>query len=105
MNIGESDLNLAFTLNNYISLAIKDTTKTVKPERDDHPDVQTDSHGRSCSEKNRIRPGVKAKSMSDPDGLLPGFDMSANVSIGKLRDGENSILRTSAARSPRRRGL
>jgi len=40
------------------------------------------------SEKKPDTAGVKAKSMSDQTGVLPGFDMSANVSIGKLRDGE-----------------
>jgi hypothetical protein len=84
MNIGESDLNLAFTLNNYLSLVIKDTTKNIKPNA---MITLTSKQLRTVdlvSEKKTDSTQVKTKATSDQTGVLPGFDMSANVSIGRL---------------------
>ena len=84
MVIGESDLNLAFTLNNYLSLVIKDTTKNIKPNA---MMTLTSKQLRTVdlvSEKKADTTAVKTKTTSDQTGVLPGFDMSANVSIGRL---------------------
>ena len=92
MNIGESDLNLAFTLKNYLAMAFPETQAgdqnksssskpsafiTLTSRQLKTADVTSDQHPASeqTSKKNNA---------SQSDGLLPGLDLDANVSIDKL---------------------
>ncbi|MFI5251433.1 MAG: AsmA-like C-terminal region-containing protein [Bacteroidota bacterium] len=84
MNIGESDLNLAFTLNNYLALVMKEAGQAGKPNAMITLNSKQLRTADLVSEKKPDTSRVKTKTASDQTGVLPGFDLSANLSIGKL---------------------
>ncbi|HUL44015.1 MAG TPA: AsmA family protein [Bacteroidota bacterium] len=88
MNIGESDLNLAFTLNNYLGLVMSDVAKTAgKP----HATVTLTSKQLRTADlmSEQAPPAQGAPKKSSPaasqGALLPDIDVDANVSIDKLQ--------------------
>ena len=86
MNIGESDLNLTFVMKNYLGLIMENAAKTAgKPNASltlTSKQLRTvdlmPEENKSASESD------KKKSAGTQGGLLPGFDIDANVNIGKL---------------------
>lgn len=85
MNIGESDVTLSFVLKNYLGLVMEEAEKAGKPgatitlssKQLRTADLLSDSTAQTSPSK---KPATKAGQA----GLLPGIDIDANVSVGKL---------------------
>ena len=85
MNIGESDLTLSFVMKNYLALVMKDAEKIGKPTA---TITLTSTQLRTVdlvseSKEQPARGDAKTPS-TEKGGFLPGFDIEANVNIGKL---------------------
>jgi uncharacterized protein involved in outer membrane biogenesis len=86
MNIGESDLNLAFGLKNYLSMVFPQGDKTAgKPSAT----MKLTSHQLRIADitsESTTQPETKnsRKPAQKQGGILPGFDVAADVSIDKL---------------------
>ncbi|MDI6767861.1 MAG: AsmA-like C-terminal region-containing protein [Bacteroidota bacterium] len=85
MNIGESDLSLAFVMKNYLSLVLEDAKKaagkptasiTLNSKQLRTTDLISEEKPSTANEK---------KQTNEPKAMfLPGIDVDANVSIKKL---------------------
>ena len=85
MIIGESDLSLAFTMNNYLALVLKDAAQAGRPNATIALNAKQLRTADLVSEqKPETTRATQAKKSSDQTGVLPGFDVNVNVSIGKL---------------------
>jgi len=86
LKIGESDMNLAFKMRNYLGMIVKDSTKKgAKPEAT----LTLTSHQLRTADLASGKPIAAAdrpaeKNAVKQGGLLPGFDIDANVHIDKL---------------------
>jgi uncharacterized protein involved in outer membrane biogenesis len=86
MNIGESDLNLGFTLRNYLAMVLSDSTSkqrskpnatvTLTSQQLRTVDLTGDESSKSKEPAD--------KGTRQPGGMLPGIDIDATVTIGKL---------------------
>jgi len=86
MNIGESDLGLSFTMKNYLGLVMEDSTHKQKPNASItlvSKQLRTADliSGSAVPETPAKKSTAKTASQG---GLLPGFDIDASVTIGKL---------------------
>jgi uncharacterized protein involved in outer membrane biogenesis len=90
MNIGESDLSVSFVMKNYLAMIMEDAAKTGKPSASltlTSKQLRTaDLVSKPLSSQSSASAAKKAGIKNEPQesGLLPGFDIEANVSIGKL---------------------
>ncbi|MBI4549227.1 MAG: AsmA family protein [Ignavibacteriae bacterium] len=92
MNVGESDLNLGFTLKNYLSLVIPKTTSVHKDKvSTSKPSAfvtltskQLRTSDLTSDKKTSSEQAPNEKKGTQTSGWLPGFDLDANVSIDKL---------------------
>ncbi len=86
LKVGESDMNLAFTLRNYLGMIVKDSTKSgTKPEAT----LSLTSHQLRTADLISGKPTAddskeNTKASKKQGGLLPGIDVAADVSIDKL---------------------
>lgn len=86
MNIGESDVTLSFVLKNYLALVMKEAEKAGKPAASitlSSKQLRTaDLLSESTTQESAAKkPATKAETRA---GLLPGIDIDANVTVGKL---------------------
>ena len=84
MQIGESDLNLAFALHNYLGMLVKDTTKSAgaKPSA---TVTLTSNQLRTADLMSSGKAPAGATGKKETGGtLVPGIDVDANVSVKKL---------------------
>jgi hypothetical protein len=86
MNIGESDLNLAFTMKNYLGLVMKDSTKSGGSPS---ATMTLTSKQLRTADLMPSEPAAPAKSAKAAPagggfGLPPGLKVNANVAIDKL---------------------
>jgi uncharacterized protein involved in outer membrane biogenesis len=86
MNVGESDLNLSFTLKNYLGLLMEDAAKsagtpsatvTLTSKQLRTADLMSDSKPAPAAAPDKKKAATQST-------LLPGIDVDANVSIDKL---------------------
>lgn len=86
MNIGESDLNLAFTVRNYIGLVLQSAAKaSAKPTASVTLASKQFVMADVIADESAV-PAATPKNKNKPEqhGLLPGMDIDANVQIDKL---------------------
>jgi hypothetical protein len=84
MNIGESDLSLGFGLKNYMGIVSNDAVKSAgKPSA---TVTLTSKQLRTADLLSDEKPATAEAKPAEKKqtGMLPGFDIDANVSIGKL---------------------
>jgi hypothetical protein len=84
MNIGESDLSLGFGLKNYMGIVSNDAVKSAGK-----PSVTltlTSKQLRIADLMSEEKPAATEQKSTEKKqtGMLPGFDINANVNIGKL---------------------
>ena len=86
MNIGESDLNLSFTLKNYLGLVMAEAAKTAGKPSATLTLTSKQLRAADFMSENATPTEKTGKGKSDAKqgGLLPGFDIDANMSIAKL---------------------
>jgi hypothetical protein len=89
MNIGESDLNISFTLKNYLGMVMKDAAKTAgKPSATlslTSKQLRTvDLMGGQVVAANTDAAKQPTTKTIGGSGLLPGIDVDANVTIDKF---------------------
>jgi len=86
MNIGESDLSLAFVMKNYLGMMMEDAAKSAgKPSATiTLISKQLRTIDLISEEKPKTQVADKKKAVDKQGGLLPGFDIDANVNIDKL---------------------
>jgi hypothetical protein len=86
MNIGESDLSLAFVMKNYLGMMMEDAAKSAgKPSATiTLTSKQLRTIDLISEEKPKTQVVDKQKAVDKQGGLLPGFDIDANVNIDKL---------------------
>ena len=86
MNIGQSDLNLTFVMNNYLGLVLEDSAKIGR--KPSASLTLTSKQLRTVDlmpvESKSPTGSAKKKSQDKQGGFLPGFDIDANVNIDKL---------------------
>lgn len=84
MNVGESDLNVSFVLKNYLAMAMESAKVSGKPSAS----VTLTSKVLRTADLTPETPSQAAAGASKkPEkaaGLVPGFDVDANVSIDRL---------------------
>jgi uncharacterized protein involved in outer membrane biogenesis len=82
MKIGESDFTMAFTMKNYLGL-VMEAKKATKPTASL---TLTSQQLRTADLMSEEKPEAVKKQTKPPQqaALLPGVDIDANVSIGKL---------------------
>jgi hypothetical protein len=87
LNIGESDMNVSFSLKNYLGLVMHDSTAaggkptatfTLNSNQLRTADIMSEPAASAAPAKNA--PATKKSG----NGLLPGIDANASVNIGKL---------------------
>lgn len=83
MNIGESDLSMAFTVKNYLGLVMEDAKKSGKPSAFITLTSKQLRTADLMSEEQPKGAGEQSK-QSQQAAMLPGMDVDANVSISKL---------------------
>jgi uncharacterized protein involved in outer membrane biogenesis len=83
MNIGESDLSMAFTMKNYLGLVMEDAKKAGKPSASI---TLTSKQLRTADliSEEKFEAGKEQSKQPQQAAMLPGIDVDANVSIGKL---------------------
>ncbi len=84
MNIGESDMSLSFSMKNYLGMVMADAAKSGKPSA---TVVLVSKQLRTADLMSESAPPSgesKKNEQKQEGGLLPGFDIDANISIGKL---------------------
>lgn len=97
MNLGQSDLSLAFTMRNYLAMVMKDAAASGKPSMmatltsrqlrtADLSDDETVDSQPPTSDGKSVRSSAKESSEKGDSkgGLLPDIDVDANVSVGRL---------------------
>ncbi|MBI1805930.1 MAG: AsmA family protein [Ignavibacteria bacterium] len=86
MNIGESDFNISFTLKNYLGMVMTDAAKaTGTPSATMTLSSKQLRTADVISEKsNDAQDEEKSKGKVKKGSLLPGFNIDANVTIGRL---------------------
>jgi hypothetical protein len=86
MIIGESDLNLTFVMKNYLGMVMEDAAKTsgIPSASVTLTSKQLRTVDLMPDDKQATESGEKKKTLKKQGGLLPGFDIDANVNIGKL---------------------
>ncbi|HMD13666.1 MAG TPA: AsmA-like C-terminal region-containing protein, partial [Bacteroidota bacterium] len=88
MNIGESDMNLSFTLKNYLGMVMNDTTQSSG-----NPSATATLTSKQLRTADLMpeQPTAKGTDTKKPaatkpaGGMLPGIDIDANVSVDKLQ--------------------
>jgi len=86
LNIGESDLNISFTLRNYLGLALENASKGGGiPSATVTLNSGTLRTADLTAEEGAPSAGAeKKKGPKKTGGLAPGIDIDANVTVGKL---------------------
>ena len=85
MNIGESDLNLAFTMKNYLGMMMSDAARSVgKPAMSMTLRSEQLRTMDMLSEEQPHEGAATTTAAKPKGGLFPGFDIDAQVAIDKL---------------------
>ena len=84
MNIGESDLSLAFGLKNYLGMISDEAVKSAGKPSATVTLISKQLRTADLISEEKSTTTESKKTTGKQSGLLPGFDIDANVSIGKL---------------------
>ncbi len=86
MNMGQSDLALSFTMKNYLGMVMKDAAKAGKPNATLTLTSKQLRTADLMSDEQPAAPTTSDKKASQPKQamMLPGMDIDANVTVGKL---------------------
>jgi uncharacterized protein involved in outer membrane biogenesis len=86
MNVGESDLNLSFTLKNYMGMVMEDAAKSAGRPAATVTLVSKQLRTADLMPESPSGPSTpqEHKKSEAPAGILPAIDIDANVAIDKL---------------------
>ena len=84
MNIGESDLNLSFVMKNYLSMVLDDAKSSGKPSATVNLLSKVLRTADLTPDASAPAGTAKEKETEKQGGMIPGFNIDANVSIDRL---------------------